>query len=106
MQGSLDEPPVILRSSRWKCLLALGLCTFLFALMLLIIFQARSDGTPAIDVWFAYVLAAILGGVMPFGIFQLFRPNTLIISADGITWICPTRLESTFTRSASAAYER
>lgn len=77
--GSLDHPPLIVRSSRWKALatLAVGL-VFGF-------FWGRTNphAGAAWDFAFHWAIAALIVG---FGVFRLIKPSRLELSPTGLVW--------------------
>lgn len=82
MQGSLDQPPIIIRKSRVKSLLMLFVSAALsFGSILL-----WRDGPDTPRAWMALPGVFLFGlGVPLFG-WELFRPDRLLLSPSGLEW--------------------
>jgi hypothetical protein len=80
MQGSLDLPPIVIRSSK---------STSLLLLLIAVVFVAIGVGmlrdptqTPAIG----YLEIVFFGAAIPIFGWRLVRPDVLAVAPDGITW--------------------
>jgi hypothetical protein len=80
MQGSLDDPPIMIRSSRWKAALFLLIATGFVAISIWML----SD--PKANRWMAWLGIIFFGfGIPVFGL-RVIRPDVLMLAPDGITW--------------------
>jgi hypothetical protein len=80
VQGSLDLPPLVIRSSRGTSLLLL-----LIAVVLVVIgagMQRDPTQNPAIG----YLEIIVFGAGIPIVGWRLIRPDLLTVTPDGITW--------------------
>lgn len=80
MQGSLDQPPITVRSSQSTSLLMLLIAVVLVAIFI----QMMKDPEQSrLVVWLGLVLFA---ACIPLFAWRLIRPDILILAPDGITW--------------------
>src|SRR5262245_57734734 len=84
MIGSLDFPPLVLRTSRWKTILGFAGSLPFAIISVVAIVDARSDGIGVIEVWFLYFTAGLFGLLVPTQFALLFWPQTMTISPDGL----------------------
>lgn len=82
MQGSLDSPPVIVRSSQR---------TTLWMLLVSILFTGASitmlrEPAKQSQLWIDYACAVFFGLGIPIFSARLFRPDTLFIGPSGLVW--------------------
>jgi hypothetical protein len=80
MQGSLDQPPIIIRSSRNTALLML-LIAFGFVAI-----GVRMLRDPKINPVIGYLEIAFFGAGIPIFGCRLVRPDVLTLTPDGIAW--------------------
>lgn len=80
MQGSLDQPPIVIESSRSKTILLIVICTVFVAIGW---WMTHSGQTK--DVVFAWLGIGFFGLGIPAGLIQLVRPATLEIGPTGVT---------------------
>ncbi len=79
MQGSLDNPPIVIVTPRWKlALYLLGSLVF----VAIGIWQVTTE-TPR---WWAWLGIALFGLGVPLFAYQIFVPSWLSIGPDGVTW--------------------
>ncbi len=81
MIGSLDEPPIIIRTSREVSLRGLFFC---FIIALVSIVSLATIDAPARDNRYLFLAGAVVGGL--FFSWQALRPSTLTLTPDGLTW--------------------
>jgi hypothetical protein len=90
MRGNLDNPPVVVRTSRWKALWGLlGSIFFVGAAIAILRDPAKQS-----HFWIAYAGAAFFGLGIPIFIALLLRPHTLEIGPSGLVWRNLFRTES------------
>jgi hypothetical protein len=82
MQGSLDNPPVIVRSSRRTALWML-LVSILFSGTFIAMLRDPAQQSQS---WIAYAGAAFFGLGIPIFAARLFWPDTLWIGPSGLIW--------------------
>ena len=80
MQGSLNLPPVIIRSSRKTAALMLSICAGFVAIGLM---MARDPEENPVIAYFVSGFFAL--GIPLFG-WRLIRPDTLTLTPDGVFW--------------------
>jgi Bacterial PH domain len=85
MQGSLDDPPIVIRSSQWKATVFLLISLGFVAIAVLILQDPKESHWPA---WLGIALFGL--GIPVFGL-RLVRPDRLTLTPDGITWRSPLR---------------
>ena len=84
MQGSLDSPPIIVRSSKWTALWML-LVSILFVDIFVLMLRDPNP-TKQSQLLIAYTGAGFFGlGILVF-FTRLLRPDTLEIAPSGLTW--------------------
>lgn len=88
MKGSLDEPPIVIRGSRWKA----ALLTFGAALFVVIGSRmVRDPDGAARDQMFGWAGILFFGFCAVAGAWQVFRPTQLEISPRGLSITTPFR---------------
>jgi len=80
MQGNLDTPPIIVRSSRLVSAMVLLICAAFLTLAILVLRDPAKDHAQAV---FAAAFSAI--GI-PLFVWRFVHPDRLTLSPDGITW--------------------
>jgi hypothetical protein len=80
MQGSLDLPPIVIRSSRITAALMLLICTGFVAIGIWIVRD------PAEDHVAAYLASAFFALGIPLFMWRLVRPDVLTLTPEGINW--------------------
>jgi hypothetical protein len=80
MQGSLDNPPVIVRSSRRTALLMLLVCVAFTGTSIAML---RDPAQPS---WIGYACAVFFGLGIPIFAARLSRPDTIWIGPSGLIW--------------------
>jgi hypothetical protein len=88
MQGSLDQPPIVIRSSQK---------TSLWMLLASIVFVAGGvliARDPTQNPVMGYLGIAFFGAGIPLFAYRLIRPDVLTVAPDGITWRTPFRTAS------------
>lgn len=78
MRGSLDHPPIVVRTSRWKALLHLLSVAVLAALMSPVA-RTRWMANPL-----AWMLIVIFGALVLASLWELAAPGRLVIGPDGV----------------------
>ncbi len=81
MQGSFDNPPIVIRSSKWKTALLLAVCVGFVAIGIFML----GGAIPGV-IWSAYLGVALFGCGIPLFGWQLLRPDSLELSPAGIVW--------------------
>ena len=80
MQGSLDDPPIVIRSSRWKAALFLLIAAGFVAIGIWMLTDPKASH------WMAWLGIAFFGlGIPIFGL-RVIRPDRLTLAPDGIIW--------------------
>jgi hypothetical protein len=77
VQGSLDQPPIVVRSSRSTAFVML-IISIVFVLLILKI----PNRNPTVS----YLGIAFFGLGIPFSAWRFIRPDILIVAPEGITW--------------------
>lgn len=80
MQGSLDLPPIVIRSSIFTSLLMLLIAMIFVAIGVWVLRDPTENHT------MAYLLIAFFGAGIPLFGWRLVRPDVLTVAPDGITW--------------------
>jgi len=80
MQGSLDQPPIMIRSSPTHSILIL---TIDIVFVTIFVFMLRDPASIAVV---SYLGIVFFGAGIPIFTWRLIRPDILILSPDGITW--------------------
>jgi len=80
MQGSLGQPPIIIRSSRMTAALMLLIDVGFVAIGVM---MARDPEESAI---IAYLIAGFFALGIPIFVWRVIRPDTMTLTKDGITW--------------------
>ena len=88
MQGSLDQPPIVLGNA-WPKAVALLLASA-GMLALTLIFAAAlaagiGRGIAAMQIWFGVPLIAVYAAIMGYFLIHLFVPSRVALDASGIT---------------------
>jgi hypothetical protein len=83
VQGSFDNPPIVIRSSKWKTALLLAVCIGFVAIGIFMLAGGKSANGP---VWSAYLGIAFFGCGIPLFSMQLLRPDSLKLDPTGIIW--------------------
>lgn len=88
MQGSLDDPPIIVRGSRKKALKALLLSALIIALFLFVIMTPHAYPTlkQQIAAAIAPIMLIVFALMAALSAWRLFRPEILELSPDGLHW--------------------
>lgn len=79
MRGSLDDPPIIIRTARWKAVLHLGAVVLVAAIM------SPLARTPLWNNPLAFMLYAIFGALAVASVWELVWPGRLVIDAEGFS---------------------
>ena len=82
MRGSLDQPPIVIRASRWKSALYLLICALFAGIgaFALVLEGARWS------LWWAYVSIVCFGAGAILFAWRFVRPDSLVLSPQGIEW--------------------
>jgi hypothetical protein len=83
MKGSLDNPPVLIFSSRWKSLLVLAGCLAFVAMGAFMLKSMNSDD-PQRRV--AYLCIGFFGLGSPLMAWRFLFPDSLLLAPEGIVW--------------------
>ena len=78
MLGSIDSPPIVIVTARWKYVLLLAMCVALAGLC----FSVAWHGTQAR----LYLGAVFFGMAAPLMLWRILLPERLEISPNGLTW--------------------
>jgi hypothetical protein len=79
VQGSLDDPPIVITMSRWKTVLLFLLC---MGFVVMGVWLVVKDPQKAIG----YLCAGFFGLGIPVFIWRMLSPPRLELSRDGISW--------------------
>jgi len=79
MQGSLDNPPLVVSTARWKALLLLVISVVFVVTGVLELSAAAQD-------WWTYLQLAVFGPACAVFVWQLFSPASLTIAPGGVTY--------------------
>ena len=79
MRGSLDDPPIVIRTARWKAVLHLGATGFMAAIAWPL-FRSPLANSPT-----AWMLYALFGALVTASVWELVWPSRLVIGPDGFT---------------------
>jgi hypothetical protein len=80
VQGSLDQPPIVIWASKGFTLLMLLIAIVFVAIGIMVLRDPKEDHT-----W-AYVGIILFGAGIPIFVLRLVRPDELILGPEGITW--------------------
>jgi hypothetical protein len=85
MHGSLDAPPIVIRSSRTYSALMLVIAAVFVAI------GAFMLGDPKESATISYLVIIFFGAGIPLFAWQLIHPSVLTLAPDGMTWRSPFR---------------
>jgi Bacterial PH domain len=85
MQGSLNAPSIVIRSSRTYSALMLVIAAVFVAIGAFMLRDPKESAT------ISYLVMIFFGAGIPLFAWQLIRPSVLTLGPDGVTWRSPFR---------------
>ena len=85
MQGSLDQPPIVIQASRLYSALMLLIAAAFVAIGVFVLRNPKEDPT------ISYLIIVLFGACIPLFAWQLIRPGVLTVSPHGVSWRSPFR---------------
>jgi hypothetical protein len=85
MQGSLDAPPIVIRSSRTYSALMLLIAAGFVAIGAFMLRDPKESAA------ISYLIMIFFGAGIPLFAWQLIRPGVVTLGPDGVTWRSPFR---------------
>jgi Bacterial PH domain len=83
--GSLDQPPIVIRSSRLYSALMLLIAAGFVAIGAFMLRDPKESATTS------YLIMIFFGAGIPLFAWQVIRPGVLTLSPDGVSWRSPFR---------------
>ena len=85
VQGSLDQPPIVIRSSRLYSALMLLIAAGFVAIGAFMLRDPKESAT------ISYLIMIFFGAGIPLFAWQLIRPGVLTLAPEGASWRSPFR---------------